>query len=98
VVKAFVEAISEGYTYAAHNPEEAANILLKYAPELDKELVMESQKWLSPYYLDENGCFGYMKDSVFESFTNLMYKLEVIKDLPTNLNSLYTNEFLPCQK
>ncbi|MEF3245149.1 MAG: ABC transporter substrate-binding protein [Caldisericaceae bacterium] len=98
VVRAFVEAISEGYTYAAKNPEEGATILLKYAPELNKDLVMESQKWLSPYYLNENGCFGYMKPSVWENFTNLMVKLKVINSFPENLDEFFTNEFLPCQK
>lgn len=98
VVKAFVEALSSGYTYAAKNPEESAQILLKYAPELDKNLVIKSQEWISPYYLDESGCFGVMKESVWKNFTNLMYSLGIIKSVPADLNTLYTNEFLPCKK
>jgi len=98
VVKAFVEAVSEGYTYASKNPEDAANILLKYAKELNKDLVIESQKWLSPYYLDSSGCFGYMEESVWKNFTNFMYNLKIINKLPEDISSLYTNEFLPCKK
>jgi ABC-type nitrate/sulfonate/bicarbonate transport system substrate-binding protein len=98
VVKAFVEAVSEGYTYAAKNPEDAAQILLKYAPELDKSLVMKSQSWLSPYYLDESGCFGVMKESIWKNYINFMYKLHIIERKPDNIDKLFTNEFLPCKK
>ncbi|HEM55965.1 MAG: ABC transporter substrate-binding protein [Caldisericum exile] len=98
IVKAFVEAISQGYTYAAKNPDEAAKILLKYAPELDKNLVMKSQEWISPYYLDESGCFGVMKESIFRNFTDLMYNLGIIKSKVNDVNTLFTNEFLPCKK
>ena len=98
VVKAFVEAVSEGYTYAAKNPEDAAQILLKYTPELDKNLVAKSQKWISPYYLDEAGCFGAMKESVWQNYTDFMFKeLGLLKSEP-DVKTLFTNEFLPCKK
>jgi len=72
----------EGYNYAANNPDEAAQILLKYAPELDKNLTLKSQEWISKYYLDDAGCFGVMKASVWEKFTTLLYDLQVIIQNP----------------
>ena len=39
-VKKFLKAVSRGYNFAIDNPVEAAEILLKHAPELDRELVM----------------------------------------------------------
>lgn len=98
IVRAFAEVISEGYTYAANNPDEAAQILLKYAPELDKNLTLKSQEWISKYYLDDAGCFGVMKESVWENFTTLLYDLQVINSKPSDVSTLFTNEFLPCKK
>ena len=39
MVEAVVAATARGYEYAARHPAEAAEILLKYAPENDPELV-----------------------------------------------------------
>ncbi len=98
VVMAFTEAISEGYTYAAAHPEEAANILLKYAPELNRELVEKSQAWISKEYISDANCFGIMKDEVWNTFTDFMFQAGLLKSKPENIKTLYTNEFIPCRK
>ena len=48
-----VEAVVAANEYAARHSAEAAEILLKYAPENDPELVRKSQEWLSPRYIDD---------------------------------------------
>ncbi len=48
MVKNFLLATKKGYEFCVENPEEAATILLEYAPELDSELVIESQKSAKP--------------------------------------------------
>lgn len=98
VVRAFTEAISEGYTYAASNYNEASEILLKYAPELDRALVAKSQQWISNEYIKDAPCFGIMSDSVWENFTDFMYKAGLLKTKPENIKALYTNDFIPCKK
>ena len=47
--KAFLAALSKGYTYAVENPKEAADILMEAAPELktNAELVYASQEYLA---------------------------------------------------
>lgn len=56
--KKALSAIKEGYVYAAKNPEQSAEILLKNAPETNKELALASQKYMSTQYLDEAGDWG----------------------------------------
>ncbi|MEO3857529.1 ABC transporter substrate-binding protein [Acrocarpospora sp. B8E8] len=58
LVKQFLAATSEGYTYAAANAAESAEILLAAAPDLDAELVKKSQEWLSPRYQDDAPRWG----------------------------------------
>src|SRR5690606_5891714 len=74
LVAAFMRATSRGYTYAAEHPEEAARILLKYAPENDPDLVVASQRWLSPKYIDDAPRFGEQSLSVWQEFADWMLR------------------------
>lgn len=98
IVRAFVEALYEGYTYAAEHPKEAAEILLKYAPELDKELVEKSQEWLSPKYIWDAPCWGYMKEEVWDRYSDYLVEMDLIPAKPEDISILFTNEYLPCKK
>ena len=53
--KAFLTALKKGYEYSIENIDDAADILVKAAPELDKELVLESQKYMADQYKAEVG-------------------------------------------
>ena len=53
--KAFLSAVKKGYEYAAGNPSDAADILLKAVPELDEKLVQKSQKEIRPAKLENCG-------------------------------------------
>jgi len=66
VVKAFLQAVSRGYDFAAREPNEAADILLVAVPELDADLVKASQRWLSSYYQAEAPRWGEQKESVWQ--------------------------------
>lgn len=92
-LKKFMEATAKGYEFAAKNPEEAAEIMAKANPDTDKQIWVESQKYLSKYLLDENGKFGTMKDSVWENFTKWMLDNKIIAKQPV-VKDMYTNEFL----
>lgn len=65
--KAFLKAVKKGYEDAIENPEEAADILCKEAPELDKDLVLTSQKWLADQY-KADAEWGYIDSERWDAF------------------------------
>ena len=94
VVKAFMAATSEGYEFAIDKPEEAAEILLKAAPELDRELVIASQKWLSPRYKEDALRWGEQSRDVWRLYGEWMYDNGLIEK-QLEVDQAYTNDFLP---
>lgn len=68
--KAFLSAVKKGYEFAIENPEEAADILLEAAPELDKELVYASQEYLKDEYKAEVEQWGYIDPARWNAFYN----------------------------
>lgn len=94
LVKAFMRATSKGYEYAIKNPEDAANILLNAVPELDKDLVIASQKWLSPKYQDDAARWGEQKEQVWKGYSDWMYEHKLL-DKPLDVDKAFTNDFLP---
>jgi ABC-type nitrate/sulfonate/bicarbonate transport system substrate-binding protein len=93
-VKAFLKAASEGYEYAIKNPDQAADILIKAAPDLDPKLVKASQKWLSPKYQDDASQWGYQKKKVWDNYASWMYDNKLL-DKKLDSSKAFTNEFLP---
>ena len=94
VVKAVLEALSRGYTYAAEHPDEAADVLLAAAPELDSALVKESQRWLSAYYVAEAPRWGEQKESVWQDYADWMVENDIVTTSIT-IEDAFTNRFLP---
>lgn len=93
LAKKVLEAIKKGYEYAAKNPKESADILIKNAPETDKELIYLSQEFLSTQYLDEQGRFGYIDQKRWDSFYSWLYENKLI-DSPIESGAGMTNEYL----
>ncbi len=94
LVKKFVAATTKGYEFAIDNPEQAADILVKNAPELDAELVKASQEWLSSKYQDDASQWGVQKEEVWENYAKWMFDRELITKM-IEPNKAFTNEFLP---
>ena len=67
-VKKFLEATKKGYEFAAGNPQDAAEILLKYAPEIDSKLANASQEYLSTCYIDKDIPWGYIDSERWRNF------------------------------
>lgn len=94
VVKAFLKAAAKGYKYSIDNPSDAADILLKAAPDLDAELVKKSQEWLAPKYQDDAARWGEQKLEVWENYASWMFENGLLeKEL--DAEKAFTNEFLP---
>jgi ABC-type nitrate/sulfonate/bicarbonate transport system substrate-binding protein len=93
-VKKFLRAVTRGYHYAIQNPDEAALILLEAVPELDKDLVMASQRYLSPKYQDNAMKWGEMKAEVWENYTQWLLDNGLLEKMPET-NNAFTNKFLP---
>ena len=91
--KAFMEAVSKGYTFAIENPKEAAEILCNAAPELDKELVIESQKYLADKYQANAPYWGYIDANRWNNFYQWVNDNQLTED-KVPLDSGFTNEFL----
>jgi ABC-type nitrate/sulfonate/bicarbonate transport system substrate-binding protein len=97
IVKAFTAAASKGYQFAIDKPEEAANILLKAAPDLDKKLVVASQKWLSPRYKDDAPRWGEQKRTVWDNYATWMLDHKLLEK-KLDVDAAFTNDFLPSLK
>lgn len=93
IVKKFMQATKKGYQYSWENPEEAAKILLKSAPELNKDLVMESQKFLAKEYKSDAAYWGEQKPEVWENYMNWLYDNKLI-DKKTDILKAFTNDFV----
>lgn len=97
-VAAFVRALAKGYADALADPEAGAEILLRYAPELNPELVSRSQAYLAqvermdvaqgrPYW-------GYQDREVWSRNAAWMYEAGLIAN-PVDVDQAFTNRFLP---
>lgn len=94
LVRKFTAAVSQGYTYAAKNAGESADILLKAAPDLDADLVKKSQEWLSPKYQDDAARWGEQKAEIWTGFSDWLLEKKVIATKVDGAKA-YTNDFLP---
>lgn len=94
LIRRFLKATAEGYKYAINHPEEAAEFLLEACPELDKELVIASQKYLSTKYLDDASRWGEMTESMWNDYAEWLFEKGLIKSIPEP-GKAFTNEFLP---
>lgn len=92
--KKFLTALKDGYEYAIENPEDAAQILCEAAPELDKELAVASQKYLSEQYKAEVEQWGYMDPVRWNSFYQWLNDNGLVEnEIPENAG--FSNDYLP---
>lgn len=93
-VRAFLAAVARGYEFAIDNPKDAADILLKAAPDLDKDLVIKSQEWLAEKYQDDAPRWGEQRLEVWDNYATWMFENKLLeKELEAE--AAFTNEFLP---
>ena len=94
VAKAFIGAVQKGYEYAADQPSDAAEILLKAVPELDKELVQRSQEYVSKQYLAEAEHWGVIDADRWNAYYSWLNEKKLVEqDIPENAG--FDNSYLP---
>lgn len=89
----FMRATKKGYEYAISNPTKAGEILAKAAPELNKQLVLESAKFLATKYKDDAKVWGEQKETVWTNYQNWLFNNKLI-DKKTDMKKAFTNEFI----
>lgn len=92
IVEKFMSAVQKGYNYAIENPAESAQILLKYAPELNEELVIASQAFISSIYKGEDVVWGMQSDAYWTDFTGWLVDNNILEEV--TVSEAYTNEFI----
>lgn len=93
-VKAFIHAASKGYQFAIKNPGDAADMLIKSAPDLDAKLVKKSQEWLAAKYQDDAPRWGEQKLEIWKNYSDWMTENKLLEG-DFNPEKAFTNEFLP---
>jgi ABC-type nitrate/sulfonate/bicarbonate transport system substrate-binding protein len=93
-VQAFMNAVTLGYQFSIEHPDNAADILSKSVPDLNKELVKKSQEWLATRYQAEATRWGEQKQEVWENYATWMYDHGLL-DNKLDAEKAFTNDFLP---
>lgn len=93
LVKKFMEATAKGYRHAIENPDDAAFILNKSVPELDAELVLESQRYLAGEYQADASRWGEIDPARWDAFYGWMFEQGLLENDIRGKG--FTNEFLP---
>jgi len=77
------------------DPEEAAEILIKYAPELEnkKAMIIESQKYLASQYATDKDKWGYIDPVRWNAFYNWLNEKGLTKN-PIPENTGFSNDYL----
>ena len=94
--KAFLAALAKGYEFAVEHPEEAAAILMDYAPELksNEALVVESQKYLAEQYIADASRWGEFDAARWDGFYAWLSDKGLVEE-PIPAGTGFTNEYLP---
>ena len=94
--RAFLAALSRGYTYAAEHPKEAADILMDAAPELksNSALVYASQEYLAAEYIADASRWGEFDGERWAAFFNWLNENDLM-EAQIDPNFGYTNDYLP---
>ena len=91
--KAFIAAAAKGYEFAIQDPEAAAKILCEQVPELDPEMVAESQQWLADQYVADAAKWGYIDPARWDAFYAWLFNNGLSEEIPAGTG--FTNDYLP---
>jgi ABC-type nitrate/sulfonate/bicarbonate transport system substrate-binding protein len=92
-LRKFLRSLSRGYGFAMENPAEAAEILLKHAPELDRTLVIRSQEYLAAQYQADAPRWGEIDQARWDRFYGWMFEQGILEQDIRGQG--FTNTYLP---
>lgn len=97
--KKFMEATKKGYEFAAENPKEAADILVKGdetgSLRGSEELVYKSQEWISKQYIADAAEWGVIDETRWNSFYKWLYDNKLTKSDLTGKG--FSNEYIKAE-
>lgn len=92
VAKRALRAIKKGYEFATANHAEAAEILIKNAPEGDADLIRASQEFLSKHYIADAKSWGMIDRDRWNGFFKWLHDQKLIEESLEDKG--FTNDFL----
>lgn len=106
VIRRFLRATAQGYTYAEQHPKEAADLLIAGAPKGsfdDTQLVYQSQQYLSSRYQADAKCWGMQTLTNWTNYPRFMFNHGSIQDAngtaittPPDYAAAFTDKFVSC--
>ncbi len=94
VLKRFMAATSRGYQTAMRDPGAAADALMKASPELDRDLVQRSARYLASRYAEDPARWGHQDHRIWTRFVAFLRDAG-LTDKAIDVDRAYTNRFLP---
>ncbi len=103
LLRRFMAATQKGYDYARAHPQESAQDLINVAPKgtfPDTGLVVESQQYLSPRYVDSGRKWGMQDAASWHGYPEFILTSGGVQDAAgktvtsLNFDAMYTNKFL----
>ena len=94
LAKRFMKATSRGYQYAIQDPDKAAEILLGKIPELNRDLVINSQRYLAAQYQADASRWGEMQAGVWQGYADFMFENGLLSS-QIDTAAAFSNDFLP---
>lgn len=103
LLRRFMVATSQGYTFAIAHAHEAAQLLIDGTPKgtfPDQGLVFASQDFLSAHYVDTGRKWGMQDAAAWHGYPDFMLNNQAILDANNkplksmNFDALYTNQFI----
>ncbi len=93
VAKAFLRAVKRGYEFAIENPSEAADILCEEVPELDSDLVHQSQDFLAGQYAADADSWGVIDSARWSRYFEWLNENGLV-DNELDVDSGWTMDYL----
>ncbi|NCC35993.1 MAG: ABC transporter substrate-binding protein [Chloroflexia bacterium] len=94
LLRRFMAATSAGYQYAIEEPDAAAALLLEAVPELDAEIVTQSQAYLANEYQGNAPRWGEQRVEVWRDYAQWMVERDLLSSM-IDPEQAFTNAFLP---
>ena len=96
LVKRFLKATMKGFSYALENPEKTVDIVLKFAPEEDREhqaFMLQTELTDAVSKATDQGGLGAMTDAQWKALYDHLIRYEALPE-PFDYKTAFTGQFL----